>query len=212
MRWFITGPLDEDLDRFKFDEPCNIIVLGDACFFNPSKTKLLNLASSSFHNFYCVRGGHENNPEYISGLVTVYDQAVDGLVFCNPEYPNIKYFDDGQVYTIGKRRCLILGGGTALDERELLLKGGEYFDKSILSENEMKDISGFVENEDVDYVFSYTAPISWEKPSNGRYEMELWMNELKDRFSWKVWMFGRYRQDIDLSVNIREIYQDIFRI
>ena len=59
-------------------------------------------------------------------------------------------------------------------------------------------------NKDYDFVLTHTCPISWEPrdlflgmidQSTVDKSMELWMDDLKDKITWKVWLFGHYHRD-----------------
>ena len=212
MKWYISGTFNNNLDKFKDIKNSNILILGDACFFNKSKEKVLKKANKTNNNFYCIRGGLENNPEFIEGLVAIYDDRVKGLTFYNVNYPNIRYFEDGQIYDIGGQQTLVIGGGLPINERELLLKGKEYYPDNVLKNEELHKIEGDIDGKEVDLVLTYTAPHSWEESPNEDLSMELWFSRIKNLFTWKKWMFGKYKKDINLDEDIMEIYDDIFEI
>lgn len=212
MRWFITGPTYGDLSRLKEYNGSNIIILGDSEFFSGNNPKILKEASAFKSAFYCIRGSHDNHPDNVPGVIAVYDDEVKGVVYYNPEYPNVRFFEDGQIYTINNKRILTIGGGKLLNEREFILSGKRYYTNTGLSKFKMKDIENNIKGEKVDEVLTYTAPKSWINPKTEDSSIERWMTDLCIKFDWKKWYFSRYEEDINLSKNITELHKHIVEL
>ena len=101
-KWYITGDTHRDFSRFKNysdadkqDENLGVIILGDAG---------LNFVMDKWHDYhikeslkkkykftiYCVKGNHEARPSEVSGMKLVWDDNVNGEVWVEDDFPNIK--------------------------------------------------------------------------------------------------------------------------
>ena len=108
-RWMVTGDTHgQVVERLRAvelnnaDEKIGCIILGDAGInFYLNKTDRKNKeAISACSNFivYCVRGNHEERPQNIEGMLEDYDDEVDGYVYYEPDFRNIRYFIDGGLF------------------------------------------------------------------------------------------------------------------
>ena len=68
----------------------------------------------------------------------------------------------------------------------------------------MNKISNKVEGQSFDLVLTHTCPLDWEPTdlfiggidqTKVDTSMEVWMNTLKDKISWKVWLFAHFHTD-----------------
>ena len=48
--------------------------------------------------FYCVRGNHEERPSNLINVTHIFDKNVQGIIAIDPDYPHIRYLEDGFVY------------------------------------------------------------------------------------------------------------------
>ena len=97
--YILTGDCHGEFSRFNNlntnPEETAIIVLGDFSvdyyLNNNDKKRKYELCDKGF-TYYIVRGNHEQRPELIDGITTIYDDVVKGNVYVHPDFPNIKYF------------------------------------------------------------------------------------------------------------------------
>ena len=73
-------------------------------------------------------------------------------------------------------------------------------------------------NKSFDFVFTHTCPKDWQptdlfldsiSQSNVDNSMELWMDELKDKFKWNIWLFGHYHCDRLERPHVEQYFNDI---
>lgn len=69
----------------------------------------------------CIHGNHEQRPENIDGYELIDWNG--GKVWVQPEYPSILFARDGDIYTIGKYRYLVIGGAYSVDKFYRLKRG-----------------------------------------------------------------------------------------
>lgn len=214
-------------------EETAVIILGDAglnFYLNNTDKKYKKLLNSQGYHIYCVRGNHEERPENL-GYELGYDPEVFGLVYHDPDFDNIKYFVDGGEYQIGKYSALIIGGAYSIDKWYRLARAGYapeeaetanpkkcgWFKDEQLTGDECGDIWDKVQGKHYDFVFTHTAPLDWEPTDlflNGIDQstvdksMEVWLNKLKDCFTWGVWLFGHYHADRIERPYVEQFYQE----
>ena len=197
-KWFLTGPTKSDISRFKNYENCGFVILGDAELLNRKVVKKIDKKNT----YYCVRGLDEK-PKYLENLKSQYDEDIHGMVWLDPKYPYIKFLEDGEIYTFGNAKTLVLGGGTDLNADAELLKRNQYLTlDTSLSEPEqlLKRLKG----REIDVVLTYTAKI---KELKG--ETEEWIDKILRVTKWKYWIIGRFKEDVNISDRIMYINEDI---
>lgn len=206
-----VGNINRNMSEYTPEETA-IVILGDAGFnfyLNKSDFKKKKLSCAYGYTFYCVRGNHEERPENL-GYVVEYDSNVNGAVYVDKDFPMIRYFIDGNIYTLNNHKCLVVGGAYSIDKwyRLKRVEGTKehpgWFPDEQLTEAEMQEIMSSTAGKEFDFVFSHTCPIAWEPrdlfiggidQSMVDKTMEVWMDKLKDNFTWKCWCFGHYHAD-----------------
>lgn len=217
-------------------EETAIIILGDAGLnFYLNKTDIKNKRNINAlgYRIYCLRGNHEQRPEKVAGIHPYMDEDVNGLVLKETEYDNIRYLMDGGKYNIGGLRTICIGGAYSVDKWYRLSRAGvhnkldpDYFNPKKtgwfpdeqLTEEEMSQIENSIKGKIFDLVLTHTCPISWEPTdlfisgldqSTVDKSMESWLNDLKDQFKWKIWLFAHYHDDRLVRPRVEMYYHDI---
>lgn len=251
---YITGDTHgQNMERFQYDnvgtcwcanddiETTAVIILGDAGFnfylnhseFNRNK----RFNDSHKATFYCVRGNHEQRPEYVDGMVSVYDEGVKNNVYYHPDLPRIRYFIDGYVYELLGKKILVIGGAYSVDKyyrlerkygdmnphtmsEEKCIRAG-WFPKEQLDETEKDIIRQYINNtkeEKYDLVLSHTCPISWQptdlflhsiNQSTVDNSMEIFLEEVKNKINFNIWLFGHYHTDRLERPHVEMFYTEI---
>lgn len=153
---------------------------------------------------YCVRGNHEARPQNVKGMHTIYDEDVDGPVYIQDKWPNIRYFKDFGCYMIDNFEVAVIGGAYSVDKFYRLEKGFRWFEDEQLTEEEMLDCTVDLTGIEADIVLTHTCPICWEprdlflptiNQSTVDKSMELFLEEIFQCFDWGVACFGHYHTD-----------------
>ena len=215
-------------------EYTGIIILGDAglnFYLNGTDKKHKKTLNDMGYHIYCVRGNHEERPENIPGMVLVEDENVDNAVWIQEEFPNIRYFVDGNEYDIGGYSILVIGGAYSVDKWYRLARAGYtaaeaetanpkkcgWFKDELLTQEEMEAIDEKVLGKHYDFVLSHTCPKTWEPTDlflNGIDQsqvdksMETWMDTLKNHIDWRVWLFGHFHADRIEQPCAEQMYMD----
>lgn len=225
MNWYITGDCHGSIGRFIHfspEEPENtaIIILGDAGInytFDKIDIALKRQLEETKMTYYLVRGNHEERPENIAGIQTIFDKEVENDVFIEPEFPHIKYLKDGYIYNINGFSALVLGGAYSVDKEYRLRYGAKWFKSEQLTEKEKFLIFNKIKNQKFDFIFSHTCPISFEptdlflhiNQNSVDKSMENWLEEVKNNCDWSVWCFGHFHSDRLERPNVEMFYTDI---
>lgn len=217
-------------------EETALIILGDAginFYLNKTDINLKRNIQNTGFTIYCVRGNHEERPENLGYIEHWYDKNVKGYVMYEPDYPNIKYFEDGGAYEICGKSVLVIGGAYSVDKWYRLNRAGvtSKLDKDYLNPRktgwfpdeqllnwEMTTIEQEHFSKHYDVILTHTCPISWEPTdlflpgldqSGVDKTMELWLDEVKQKIDWNIWLFGHYHGDQLVRPGVEMYYKDI---
>ena len=243
-KWLVRGDThgvftwlnNDTLSQYKPEETA-IIILGDAGFnFYLSKTdsRLKKEVNEKGFTFYCVRGNHEQRPQEIKNMLWAYDDEVEGTVYYEAEYPNIKYFKDYGFYKIGGHSCLVIGGAYSIDKDYRLGRFGftpetnipkktGWFNGEQLNKNEMIDCIGMIgdyaiQYGEVEFILTHTCPKSFQPTdlflgfvdqSKVDSTMEEFLDIVNLHIGWKYWLFGHYHADRLEKPHVEQYYNDI---
>lgn len=231
--FLITGDCHRDisrlnhLDKEKYvPSETGIIILGDFganFYFNKMDAEFKQKCQNTGYTFYCVRGNHEGRPENILTMERWEDIEVDNVVFREPQFPNIRYLMDGNVYSFNGHSALCIGGAYSVDKWYRLQNAQNaewtgWFKDEQLTMNEMMDISKVHAGNNYDFILSHTCPFDWRPTdlflsgldqSTVDNTMEIWMQEFKDSLQWKIWLWGHFHADRIERPHCEIYYKDI---
>lgn len=230
--------LDNFIDRFPKDSYA-LILLGDAgfnFFLNKTDRKHKEYAQSLGCLIYVVRGNHEERPENIPTMLRDYDEIVDGPVYYEKDYPNIRYFIDGGIYNLNGYSTLTIGGAYSIDKHYRLARAKAnhdddwnpeehwtgWFKDEQLTQDEMFKIQKDVHDMKFDFVLSHTCPYSWQpfnlflngiNQSTVDNTMEKWMDDLKNEISWdSAWLFGHFHEDNVIRPHVEMLMYNFYTL
>lgn len=216
-KWYVTGDTHRDFSRFKNyddldkqDENLGVIILGDVGLnymieaWWPDYHIKNSLKKKYKFTIYCVKGNHEARPSECKNMQLVWDDNVNGEVWVEDDFPNIKYFKEVGEYIINGYHVLVIGGAYSVDKWYRLQFDKKWFASEQLTQEEMDSVKSLTLGKQYDFVFSHTCPISWEPTdlflgcidqSTVDKTMEMWLEEVKDYVDWGIWLFGHYHAD-----------------
>lgn len=140
--------------------------------------------------FFCIHGNHEMRPsEELGYQVKEYH---GGKVWVQPEYPNLVFAIDGEIYDFFGHSCIVIGGAYSVER--------------VLSERDWK----------IDVVLSHTCPLRYEPAevflsmidqSSVDKSTEQWLGTIESRLHYERWFCGHYHTDKEID-KIRFMFQD----
>ena len=216
--WLVTGDthshnaerlktLESKYPDFKPEETA-LIILGDAGFQfykNMKSWKIKHETAKLGYTLYCLRGNHEDRIANCPNAIKEYDEDVHGFIYYEPEFSNIKYFEDiPAAYQINGHSVLTIPGAYSVDKWYRLAMSWTWFPQEQLTAEEMEQAEKKFGDYGFDFVLSHTCPLFWEPTDlflNGIDQskvdksMEIWLDKFKDKIMWGIWLFGHYHAD-----------------
>ncbi len=214
MSIYITGDTHREFDRIQsFCDKINttkkdiMIILGDAGINYYLYGMDINLKSELNMmpiTFFCIHGNHEERPYNIS----FYQEQIwhGGTVYIEPQYPNLIFAKDGEIYDFDGEKYIAIGGAYSVDKYLRIVRGMPWFE----SEQPNDEIKAYVEkqldkvNWQVDGVLSHTVPIDYEPREDFLPEIdqsrvdkttELWLGKIEKKLKYKYWYAGHFHTD-----------------
>ena len=161
----------------------------------------------------CIHGNHEMRPENI--LTYEEKEWRGGIVYWEPEFPNLLFAKDGEIYNLEGNRCIAIGGASSID-RHLRTRGLDWWD----DEQPSDSIKDYVEEQltrakwKVDVVFSHTCPYKFFPVTPFAYsdlETEEWLDTIEERLSYKRWFCGHFHSDHSIG-DVKFMYHDYMEL
>ena len=169
---YITGDTHGNFSRFyKFSKKAKptkadvMIILGDAGLnYYGNRLDALRKSEAAVlpMTFFCIHGNHEMRPEHIASYKTKRFRG--GTVWYEPDFPNLLFARDGDVYRLGGQDCIVIGGAYSVDKFYRLQNGWQWFEDEQPSERIKARVENVLTKRDykIDVVLSHTCPIQYE--------------------------------------------------
>ncbi|MCL2301562.1 MAG: metallophosphoesterase [Firmicutes bacterium] len=168
----------------------------------------------------CVHGNHEMRPESAGGYEEI--EWHGGIVYVEPQYPNLLFAKDGEVYDIAGQRCIVIGGAYSVDKPYRLARGWPWF----ADEQPSEEIKARVEQRlaavgwKVDIVLSHTCPLKYEPTetfikgidqSGVDKSTEIWLDSIEEQLAYEHWYCAHYHiaKKVD---RVRFLFENFKRI
>ena len=208
--FYITGDTHRDFrlvaafcDKVQSAKDDVLIILGDAgvnYFGGENDRKLKRLLMELPITLFCIHGNHERRPESLSYAET---ELYGGAVYWEPEFPNLLFAKDGEIYDFGGKRCIAIGGAYSIDKPLRLAEGWGWWPDEQPSPKIRKRVEARLAAESwrVDVVLSHTCPLKYEPREvfiSGVNEAmvdnstEKWLDAIEDRLDYNRWYCGHY--------------------
>lgn len=243
-KFFITGDKHRRFDKVKkFCQEMNtrrkdvLIILGDAGFnyYDDKRDDELKKEVTQLNiTLFCLHGNKENRPQNIStyGIRSF----CGGKVYYEPQYPNIYFAIDGEIYTFEGKKYMVVGGAHSVDKMRCLEEGSPFWQDEMPDDTTKKAVESHLQREGntIYGMMTHTCPIDYLptemfistrqnanimrksrkvkikkpfKPDIDR-STEIWLGELEKELDYKVWFCGHYHIDKEID-KIQMMYHNI---
>ena len=211
---YLTGDTHGRFNRIEafcrgrdMDQENTFIILGDVGlnYFGdfrdwPGKEQLARLPCT----FFCIHGNHEQRPTPLMGYQR--SEYHGGAVWVEPQFPNIVFAIDGEVYDFCGHSCLVIGGAYSVDKWYRLGRGFHWWPDEQPSEEIRRNVETVLEqrNWQVDVVLSHTCPLKYEPrevflkgldQSTVDKSTEEWLGKIESRLRYQRWYCGHYHTE-----------------
>jgi 3-oxoacid CoA-transferase subunit A len=198
-----------------------LIILGDVginYLGEPYDTELKVELAKLPLTLLCVHGNHEMRPESIASYEE--EERFGGVVYMEPDFPNLLFAKDGEVYTLSGKRCMAIGGAYSVD-RAKRTPGKDWWADEQPSDAVMRHVESRLEllKWKVDAVLSHTCPKKY-MPTEYFLPMsesdrkwvdtttEEWLDELEGRLKYREWWCGHFHAE-KFDHKMRFLFQSI---
>lgn len=223
---YLTGDTHGQFDRIvtfcalhNMEKENTLIILGDAglnCYGDLrdlwGKETLARLPCT----FFCIHGNHERRPGPSLGYrLSTYH---GGSVWVQPQYPNIVFAMDGEIYEFCGQSCLVLGGAYSVDKWYRLARGYGWWPDEQPSPEIRARVEAVLDQRawQVDVVLSHTCPLRYEPvevfisgidQSQVDKSTETWLGQIEAKLHYKRWYCGHYHTEKKID-RLRFMFED----
>ena len=213
-----------------------IVILGDAGFnyyMDERDDKLKKQLNEVGVTLFCIYGNKEKRPETIAtyGIQTF----CGGVVYYEPNYPNLLFAKDGEVYDFNGKQFMTIGGAHSVDKLRCLEEGLPFFEDEMPDAERKETIEKALaaRGNKLDGFLTHTCPLSLiptetfistrrnaensrkavkkrkdEYPLDVDRSTEEWLETLMGKVSFEKWYCGHYHVDKTLG-KIRMLHRAI---
>jgi 3-oxoacid CoA-transferase subunit A len=231
---YITGDTHRNFDRVaSFCKTARttrddvLIILGDAGInypqfpHDPSDRifKMVDLAKLPI-TLLCIHGNHEKRPETID----TYNEISwrEGTVYMEPEFPNLLFAKDGEIYSLAGKHCLVIGGAYSVDKHIRISRNISWWPDEQPSDIIKNRVEERLQTEDwiVDVVLTHTCPysylpremfLSYVKEEDVDHTTERWLDKIEQQLTYSNWYCGHFHTDKTVD-KIRFMYKDFLEL
>ena len=226
----LTGDTHGEFDRieqfceeYETTENDVMVILGDAginYWLDEQDEALKERLSQLPITLFCIHGNHEERPEEVSGYELVEWRG--GFVWIQPEYPNLLFAKDGEIYQFDGKTVITIGGAYSVDKYYRLAVGVPWFGTEQPDERTKGQVMSALNRAGwkVDYVFSHTVPLSAiprhallptvdQKMVDN--STEEWLEEIAQKLDYQGWFAGHFHITWSLD-RIQILYEDYMEL
>jgi len=209
--------------RFNTTTDDLLVILGDAginYYGGPKDRRLKEVLCQLPITLLSIHGNHEKRPEKQPS----YQEAelFGGVVYQEPDFSNLLFAKDGEIYELEGKRCVVIGGAYSVDKFYRLNYGAGWWPDEQPSAEIKERVKRRLEDENwnVDIVLSHTCPYKYvpreaflpfidnDSVDNSTEE---WLDAIEEKLTYSRWYCGHYHIEKIID-NIRFLYNDFITI
>jgi hypothetical protein len=217
---FITGDVHANIKEFqsrqygRIKKNDAVIVCGDFGILwdggKAEQKKIKSIGRKRYKTLF-IDGEHENYDLLLKYPVTEWNGGKVRVLS-----RNLMHLCRGQVYTINGKKVFTFGGGESVD-RELRTENKSWWPQEMPTGEEMEE--GLVNLErcgwQVDYILTHDVPSAFkrlmEEEVTRLSPLNVYLDKIRDKCTYKKWVFGGYHRNKRLSQNIEAVYNGVLK-
>ena len=195
-----------------------LIILGDSGFNfgGGERDRFLKTRASQFPiTIFSLHGNRENRPQNIPGYVE--GSFHGGKILYEPQYPNLLFAVDGEVYRFAGTDCLVVGGAYSTGKEYRLVKGLGWWPDEQPSDETKRQVEALLVRRgwQMPVVLTHTCPLRYKplealKPDLDQSTVdcttELWMDAIESHLRYDHWFCGHFHTDKQID-NLQILFQ-----
>ena len=182
-----------------------IVILGDVganYFLDKRDAAMKCILDKLGVNILCIHGNHEVRPANIASYKL--QRWNKGKVWCEENYPNLKFAKDGEVYHIEGKRYMAIGGAYSVDKYYRQARGFGWWSDEQPSDKIKEYVEKQLAKGDFDIILSHTCPYKYEPrdmflsgidQSKVDCSTEEWLDKIEDQYDYEHWLCGHWHTD-----------------
>ena len=207
-----------------------LIILGDAGinYYGPGLDNALKCILEALPvTLLCVHGNHEKRPQSVAvqpGTACAYDLLPwhGGHAYIESPYPSIVFAKDGEIYDLGGKRCVVIGGAYSVDkEIRLAQRLGWWPDEQPSVEIKQRVRAMLINSHwEVDAVLSHTCPhryipremfLAGIDQRDVDDSTERWLDGIEKELDYGRWYCGHWHTDKTVD-KMRFMFNDFIEL
>ena len=184
-----------------------LIILGDSGFNFGGGERDLFLKTRASHfpiTIFSLHGNRENRPQNIPSYVT--GSFHGGTVYYEPQFPNLLFAVDSEVYSFGGKDCLVVGGAYSTGKEYRLAKGLGWWPDEQPSDAVKQHVEELLaaRSWQMEIILTHTCPLRYKPHEALKRDLdqstvdsttEQWMDSIEERLSYAHWYCGHFHTD-----------------
>ncbi len=182
-----------------------VVILGDAGFnyYGGRRDAIAkDMISAEAPTVLCIHGNHEARPHTIETYKT--KEWNGGTVWYEEAYPNLLFAKDGEIYSLGEWKHLVIGGAYSVDKCFRLASGWNWWIDEQPTEETKRLVEAKIEVIQPDAILTHTCPFKYEPvemflagidQSTVDSSTERWLDEIEEKADYKAWLCGHWHID-----------------
>lgn len=188
--------------RLKLTRDDIVVILGDVAanyYADERDLAVKNEFAKLKPTILCIHGNHECRPEHIPSYKTM--QWHGGTVWYEEEYPNLLFAKDGEVYTLGGLRHLVIGGAFSVDVEYRRQNHWQWWPDEQPSEITKRYVEQQIRDNRIDVILSHTCPAKYTPleaflpgldQSRVDRSTEQWLDRIEAGTDYLAWFCGHW--------------------
>ena len=197
-----TYELTRFCHRMNLSEEDVIVILGDvgANYYGGKRDREFKDAIGLLKpTIFCIHGNHEKRPATISSYKTKLWNG--GIVWYEENYPKLLFAKDGEIFSMGGLRHLVIGGAYSVDKFYRLMRHYGWWEDEQPSDEIKAYVEAQIATNQIDIVLSHTCPFRYEPTevflpyidqSTVDASTEHWLDKIEEHLDYLAWFCGHW--------------------